>query len=148
MSGNVVLSDWLGLYLGMPVVIEIRNVGSTTPLVSQTVFLTAAGNFTMNVNLAPGTYDVTAKASHWLRRKIANVPFNASGASGLSFSLDNGDCDGDNEVGIGDYAMLSASYGSSLGEWNYNVETDLNGDQSVDIADYAILSAMYGRMGD
>ncbi|MBX7132940.1 MAG: hypothetical protein K1X67_09720 [Fimbriimonadaceae bacterium] len=147
-SGNVVLSDWSGAVAGMQVVIEIRNVGSTTPLVSQTVVLNASGNFTMNVNLAAGTYDVTAKASHWLRKKRGSQTLSGGIMSGQNFTLINGDSDGDNEVGIGDLAILSGTYNKSLGDPGYNPAGDLNGDDSVDIADYAILSANYGLMGD
>ena len=66
----------------------------------------------------------------------------------MNFSLTNGDSDGDNEVGIGDYAVLSSAYNSSNGDPNWDATADLNGDDAVDIADYAILSANYGLAGD
>ncbi len=68
--------------------------------------------------------------------------------AGINVTLINGDCDRDNEVGIGDYAILSASYGSDLGGPGWNADADLNGDDAVDIADYAILSQNYGLVGD
>lgn len=147
-AGSVNLGGYSGDPATLPIFVEINPVGNPNPVETGVAVLTSTGSFTFSTSRSSGNYDVYVKAGHWLRRKIANVAFNANGASGLSFSLDNGDCDGDNEVGIGDYALLSASYGSSLGEWNYNAQTDLNGDQAIDIADYAVLSAMYGRTGD
>ena len=66
----------------------------------------------------------------------------------MNFACRNGDCDGDNEVGIGDYAILSTAYNSAPGDGNWNIDADLNGDDAVDIADYAILSSQYGNIGD
>lgn len=54
-----------------------------------------------------------------------------------------GDIDCDNEIAIGDYALLSTEYGTSGA-----TPADINGDSEVDIADYAILSSNYGLIGD
>lgn len=147
-SGNVILGDWLASPTTVPVTIEIRNVGSTTPIISQTVSLNASGNFSFNVNLAPGTYDVTAKASHWLRKKRGSQSSAGGALSGQNFVLVNGDCDNDNEVAVGDFAILSAAFGTSVGDPGYNAAADLNGDGDVDIGDFAILSANFGLTGD
>ncbi|MBX7135887.1 MAG: hypothetical protein K1X67_24730 [Fimbriimonadaceae bacterium] len=59
-----------------------------------------------------------------------------------------GDADGDNEVGIGDYALLSAAYGSSPGMPNWSPQCDFDCDEEIGIGDYALLSANYGMAGD
>ncbi|HRI44093.1 MAG TPA: dockerin type I domain-containing protein [Fimbriimonadaceae bacterium] len=88
---------------------------------------------------------VYAKASHWLRR----MEVVAHGSSDLvELSLLNGDCDEDNEITIGDYALLSAAFGSAEGDPNWNASADLNGDLEVDIGDFAILSSNFGEVGD
>ena len=87
------------------------------------------------------------KGPHWLRRTL-NVNATSADVTGLVFSMVNGDADGDNEVGIGDYALVSSSYGSGPGDPGWQPNADLNGDESVDIADYAILSSHYGEAGD
>ena len=112
--------------------------------------LNAAGSysFVINGSITPGTYDVVAKGSHWLRGRVANVAVTSTGASGVNFSLINGDVDEDNEVGIGDYAIISGTYNKCLGDSGYDSAADLNGDDCVDIADYAILSSNYGLDGD
>lgn len=66
----------------------------------------------------------------------------------LNIALINGDSDGDNEVSIGDYSIVSSAYGTSLGDLGWADSADLNGDETIDIADYAILSASYGQIGD
>ncbi|MBX7131828.1 MAG: SBBP repeat-containing protein [Fimbriimonadaceae bacterium] len=147
-NGSVNLGDYSGDPATLQIFVEINPVGNPNPVETGIAVLNSTGTFSFSTSRSSGNYDVYVKASHWLRKKIANVAFGANGVSGLSFSLLNGDCDGDNEIGIGDYAMLSAAYGSNLGEGNYNILTDLNGDESVDIADYAILSARYGQTGD
>ena len=95
-----------------------------------------------------GTFTIGAKGAHWLRGTNGGVTITNAGAAGLSFSLVNGDADGDNEIGIGDYAMLSAAFNSSPSDLNWLPTADFNADDAVDIADYAILSANFGLAGD
>lgn len=82
--------------------------------------------------------------------RIDNLHFAPGGltATSLDFAPIAGDIDGDNEVGIGDFAVLSFAFGSSAGDPNYIEEADLNGDETIDIGDYAILSQNFGRVGD
>lgn len=56
-----------------------------------------------------------------------------------------GDVNGDGEVGPADFTLLSAAFGSSLGDPNYNVDADLNKDDEVGPADFTILSQNFGR---
>lgn len=149
-TGNVSLGDWLASPNGQIVQIQVREVGSQTSQQTQNVVLNASGNFSFDLagTLQANAYDFTAKGTHWLRKLRGNVSIGATGATGVDFSLVNGDVDGDNEVGIGDYSILSASFGLSLGDPGYDPMADLNGDESVDIGDYAILSARFGAFGD
>ena len=94
-----------------------------------------------------GNYDLAIKGSHWLR-VVHPVTITNTWVMAAPFNLANGDIDGDNEVAISDYAVLSASYGSMLGDPNWVASADLNGDEAVDIADYSILSANYGQLGN
>lgn len=89
---------------------------------------------------------ITAKGSHWLKQAIATT-FSGT-VTTLNFSLLNGDIDGDNEVSIGDFARLSASFGAVPGDLNYDEEADLDGDEEVTIGDYAIMSNNFGEVGD
>lgn len=149
-SGEVDLQDLSTVPSGRLVTIEVRPVGSTVPVATSVVALTVSGAYSANLGvvLAPGSYDVTAKCNHWLRGKVASVALTSAGASGVDFSLPNGDCDGDNEVAIGDYSLLSSAFGDCLGDPGYNAMADLNGDDCVDIGDFAILSANFGLLGE
>lgn len=102
---------------------------------------------TQNLPTTAGNYVVSIKTGSWLRETSGTVDTGV-GFAGLNFSLVNGDIDDDNEVGIGDYAFLSSSYGSEPGNVNWYSLADMNGDEAVDIGDYAILSANYGLSGD
>lgn len=59
-----------------------------------------------------------------------------------------GDCDSDNEIGISDFAILSAAYGTSVYDPGSDTRADLDGDLEISIGDYAILSGNYGLVGD
>jgi len=59
-----------------------------------------------------------------------------------------GDIDSDNEISIGDYALLSTAFNSSMGDPNWNPMADINNDETVDIGDYALFSMNYGEIGD
>lgn len=146
-TGQINLLDWTASTDGRTAVVELTAPGSGTVLETTVVALDSTGAYSVATALAPGSYDLYAKSSHWLRKKVA-ITLTGSGASGVNASLINGDCDGDNEVGIGDYSILSVAYNTSLGDPNFDASADLNGDDSVDIADYALLSGNYGLIGD
>jgi hypothetical protein len=129
------------------VLIEFARPGSTTLVASRRVPLDRNGNFDFWEVLPPGPYSVFVKGDHWLKRKVV-AQANATEMSPIQVSLFNGDANGDNVVDISDLSFLSISFGSALGDPNYNRSADLNGDGQVNMADYAIISANYGLEGD
>lgn len=94
-----------------------------------------------------GIYDLSVKASHWLRKTLRGVLVTDQGMQWQT-SLVNGDVDGDNEVAIGDFGQLSAAFGAAEGEPGFDPEADLDGDREVTIGDYAVLSSSFGQVGD
>lgn len=137
-SGAVTFSDYDGIAPSSGT-FEIRDATNSTLLSTQTVAITG-GAYTLD---APGNgnYIVSYKGGFWLRKNVA-VNTTGGNASGANLVLTNGDLDGDNEISIGDYGILSAFYGSE------DSQADINGDGAVDIGDYAILSSNYGDAGD
>lgn len=127
------------------VVVELRSPGSSTALESHSIPVDSIGMIRFVTPLR-GNYDLAIKGSHWLRA-VHPVNITSTCVTASPFNLLNGDIDNDNEIGIGDYAVLSSSYNSAPGDPNWVVGADLNGDESVDIADYSILSANYGQIG-
>ena len=53
------------------------------------------------------------------------------------------DINGDGSVTARDLTILSAAYGSSRGDRNYDRRADLNSDGRVDYRDLAMLGAQY-----
>lgn len=147
LEGIVDLQNFEANPASWPVSLEVRLPGGGS-LVASIVPLSPTGAFSARLPLFDGTYDVSVKAAHWLRRTQPSVIVASGSASGLFFSLENGDCSDDNEIDIGDFAILSAAFGSFEGAPNWDPMADLNGDEEVDIGDYAILSANFGMAGD
>jgi hypothetical protein len=126
------------------VTIEIRNPGSTTPLETHIVLLD--GNLYAFGTTLEGTYDLAAKASHWLRHTRSSIAIR--GDVTVNFSLINGDVDGDNEVTLFDFGELVAAFGSLPGDSNWNTNADLDGDEEVTLFDFGILVRNFGLIGD
>ena len=68
-------------------------------------------------------------------------------AQDLSITLLNGDCDGDNEVTLYDFGILSSAFGSVPGDPNWDPRADLDGDLQVTLYDFAILQGNFGAIG-
>lgn len=146
-SGQIVFSDRAGNFPSS-VNIEFKNPDFTVAHTAMNVAVDGLGNFsTGDLPAIPGNYLVSVKPRPWLRKNVGPVDTSSS-QSGLMFTLTNGDIDDDNEVGVGDYAILSFAYNSAPGDINWDPYADLNGDDEVSIGDYAILSANYGLSGD
>ena len=147
-SGKVNLHDFSGDVTQISVTIEVRNPGTTTDLQSQVVALASDGSFWVPCALT-GTYDVAAKASHWLRQRVSGVTFNGGVVSGgVSFSLINGDVDGDNTINLADLVAMAKAWRSTPGSSNWNVNADVNGDGTVNLADWMVVARNWRKSGD
>lgn len=144
-SGRATLTDCLDIR-SHRLTVELRDVG-TGALVEAygPLALEHDGSFSFGTVLE-GTYDVYARSPGFLRRFVGRL--HTSAMVGMTPVLVNGDCDGDNEVAIGDVALLSAAFGSSPPSIHFDERCDLNCDLVIDIGDFAILSANFGQIGD
>ena len=145
LSGVVNLLRFGGNPASIPVELQIRAPGSVTPLQVHTLALNASGGYTLVAPL-DGVYDLSAKASHWLRQTLASVSIVGGGVA--NFSLVNGDIDGDNEVTLFDFGALVSAFGSMPGDSGWNPEADLDGDEEVTLFDFGILVSNFGAIGD
>jgi hypothetical protein len=143
--GQVSLEDYLASPAGVQVEVQLREPGSSNPVERHTLTLDENGSFRLETSLR-GAYDVSLKASHWLRRTLSGV--NLSGRVRLTASLTNGDVDGDNEVTLLDFGQMVAAFGSVSGDSNWNPEADLDGDEEVSLFDFGILVRNFGAIGD
>lgn len=145
-SGIVALEGFAGTTGPSTVTFEFREPGTLNIIDTKTVPLAADGSYTV---IAPGSgqYDMATKVFNWLRQK-RNVNMASGNVTAFHFSLLNGDSDDDNEVGIGDYSLISGAFGTSLGDTGYDPAADIDWDGEVGIGDYSLLSANFGMTGD
>ena len=147
LSGSVVLQDWVAATAGRICTVRVFN-SSNVLVESFNVTLGAGGTWSRaNSIISTGSHHFLIKSSHWLAQDIV-AAVNNGGASGILHSLKNGDVDGDNEVTLADFGLLSNSFGLVLGDAGYNANADLNGNDEVDLADFGILSNNFGEVGD
>lgn len=148
-SGNVNLgAGYVGSKAGLTFTMNIRPVGSLTSLMTKQVVLDASGNYSVDPDIAAGTYDITLSGSHWLKRLRASQALATNSTSGVNFSLINGNCDGNDIVNTDDYLILSASFDLASGDEGYDARADLDGDGLITTDDYLILSNNFDTSGD
>lgn len=145
--GTVNLGDYVGTPQGKQMELQVRLTSSSNPVFSTVVTLDANGKFTVPLDgLSPGIYDVAIKGKCWLRQKLTrNLD---STTSAVTWSLKNGDVNGDNAVTTDDYIILSDAFDTNVGDPGYVMTADLNGDGSITTDDYIILSQNFDCVGD
>ncbi len=131
------------------VTVQIRNNTTGALIESTNVVPSSAGTFSFPTSVPAGTYRVWVKPSHrFLGKILNNVVFTGSGVSGLSFTLKNGDVNGDNFVSASDQLALRAAWGANSSSSNWNPNADLNGDGNVGNSDFLIMRKNFGAAGD
>ncbi|NSW80086.1 MAG: hypothetical protein HPY54_13750 [Chthonomonadetes bacterium] len=143
--GQITLGDYDGDPSLVPISVRLTKDGGSPE--ERTVYTDRDGNYSLWVE--PGTYEVSFKASHWLRVNLTGVTLGlAEEVTGQNVTLTNGDIDGDNEVTLFDFGALVASFGSMPGDEGWNPNADLDGDEEVTLFDFGILVRNFGAIGD
>jgi hypothetical protein len=145
LTGTANLQNWTASVAGLPVALELRQ-GSNL-IQSTTKTLDSAGNFEWNVNLT-GAYTLVVKGAHWLTNSKSVNLVNGTLVSTGSYSLINGDVDGDNEVGPGDFEAVVSAFGLPVGDPSYIPGTDLDGDLEVGPSDFELVVSNFGIGGN
>lgn len=131
--------------------IQIRNIGSSTPIITQVVNMNANGDGTMSsvstVSLPPGNYDIAIKGYSHLRKvysanlssAVVNLNFTGSG-----FEMLAGDTSvfEDNYINSLDLSNISRQLYTS------DLKNDLNRDTSVNALDLSNVSYNFYKSGD
>ena len=138
LTGNVDLADFGGDITDVPVTVELNATPYNLNLASD-------GKFTI-LDVAPDTYDVRIKASHWLAKTTSGVEVAGNTDIG-TITLINGDINGDNGIDESDLAIMSNDWYLATPDAS-NANSDLNGDGGVDESDLAIMSASWYLGGD
>ena len=133
----------------MQFIYEIRDASTNALIETQTITGLGSGNtFSFNTTQAAGSYKLRIKGVNRFLAKSQALTLSGSGASGLSYSLGNGDCNGDNLVGTADFNILRAAWGATSSSSNWNEAADMNGDGVIGTADFNILRGNWGTVGD
>lgn len=126
---------------------ELRNPGSSIPINTYQVTTAADGSYTLT-STEPGTYDLTAKGSNFLRQKVTDVTvIGGQNTSDINFNLLGGDADGNNQVNMFDFSILSGAFNSKVGDANWDERADFDGNGQVNMFDFSILSGNLNKEG-
>jgi hypothetical protein len=68
------------------------------------------------------------------------------GPNAASFSLKNGNCNGDGVIDLTEYTTVATAFNALPNSPNWNVTADLNGDQVVDLTDYTIVAVNFNAL--
>jgi hypothetical protein len=145
---TVGLSDWMAGATGVPCQVRFEDLATGNLIDQRNVTLVGAGSVgTATVpTFAQGNVKVIVKPWHWLSKSFTrNLAAHATVTASGTYA--NGDIDGDDEVSVLDYIILSATFGTEAGQLGFDVDADLDGDSVVSILDYLILSKNYGTSG-
>lgn len=154
---DVSLSDFGAPPEGIPAQAEVRVHGQSEVVQSFSGTLDSNGFIVIPTSLETGTYDVSVKASHWLRKMVQAVSLTAGESVTVPFLLANGDIDGDNAVTLLDYDIFSTFYDKSSADSDWDTvgdngfapsAADLDGDETNTLLDYDIFSASFDSVGD
>jgi flagellar hook assembly protein FlgD len=104
----------------------------------------AVGRYTLP-SVPAGTYTVVARKEGFLVGKRRQVEVRVGALATVDLRLWAGDSNGDDRINLGDWALLTAAYGSQQGAGNYTPAADFNGDGRVDDGDVALFERNFGK---
>ena len=121
--------------------LQVYAVGGNTVLETKSLTLDGSGNFTTNLTLGPGNYDLRFGAPNYLWKRLGNVALAAGPNNVGTVNLFCGDGNANNQIELGDLNQVLINFGGvGVG--------DLNGDGSVGLADLNIVLVNFGKAGD
>ena len=148
-SGTLNLQGYVGSVAGLQFIYEIRDSGTNALIETQTITGLGAGNtFSFNTSQPANNYKLRIKGANRFLAKSLTMTLTSSGASGLSYSLLNGDADGNNVVALGDFNILKAAWGGVAPNSPYNEAADFDGNGVIAVTDFNLLRANWGAVGD
>lgn len=134
-SGKVILDTFAGKVAGAPLTLELKTGSTVVETVSTTV--TAYGDYYASFANA-GSFDVVAKAGHWLAEKHAMVTVGPG--TKLDWAMaGNGDLFPDNRIDLFDVTQVLTGWGDPSG--------DADGSGLGDIFDLNMVLINFGLVG-
>ena len=115
---------------------------------------TDTAQVTVNASQIPGVTDLYVRAksgkTNLVWSHVGGVSYNIyRSADGSAYELIGnklvpGDMDGDGDIDGADLTIFNVSFGSQVGDTNYNILADINRDNVVDSADLYLISNPFG----
>jgi hypothetical protein len=90
---------------------------------------------------------ITVKGESTLAKAL-DTDLSAAGLQTNPYLLINGDCDGDNEVGPGDFELVVSKFGLDSSSAEYVKTVDLDRDGEIGPGDFEIVVSNFGLAGD
>ncbi|MCE9558424.1 MAG: Ig-like domain repeat protein, partial [Armatimonadetes bacterium] len=142
-NGRSAFQNWIPSVAGQIVQVTVRNSADVVVQGPTTLGVDSSGSWQLFTSLGAGTYKVSVKGSHWLRRQVTGVVLNTTtGTSTIITSLINGDGVSDNVIDLSDYTQVVVAFNSA------GPSGDLNGDGIVDLSDYTVVVTNFNLVGD
>ena len=150
-SGNVAFqgrgtppaASWVG-----PLFVSAHLPGDPIPAYQFNADSDEEGSFLVPSGVLPGRYDVGVRDLHSLRNLRRRIWISDHTADLDMGTLIEGDADGNGEIGILDFSMLAAAFGSARGDAGWDERADFNNDGAVTVYDFSLLASNYGQQGD
>jgi hypothetical protein len=106
-----------------------------------------SGIFTVTADVPNGSYYWRVKGPKYLANSGSVLLTRGAENNAEMGLMHAGDCNNDNSVSVTDFIVLRGTFGSTLGEPNYDARADFNGDDRVTVVDLTLLNDNFGAPG-
>jgi DNA-binding beta-propeller fold protein YncE len=129
-----------------PLDVRFYQAGTSTLVFEATPTIDQSGSFVIG-SIPSGSYDIWVKNAHSLANLVPAISL-GPGTTPLSLgTLLEGDTDGDNQISLHDFSLLTATYGTQSGQAGYNPNADLDNSGQVNFHDFSLLATNFGLIG-
>src|SRR5207253_8943933 len=128
-----------------PITLTLRNGSTEVNYPAQNT--DASGFFTVSVVNLVGQYNWRVKGPKYLAN-AGTLTLSGGPVTNQEMGLLNaGDCNNDNVVNAGDFPIIKATFGKSIGDPGYDPRADFNGDDTVNTVDFTLYKGNFGQSG-
>lgn len=132
--------------IDLPVSINGQSVEVSVSINGRTISASSIGGEFIFENLRDGSFTMTVKTDNHVAACTTVEIIDGAAFTIDTIELVSGDVNGDGIIDIGDYTLLSASYGLSNGDEGYSEVLDLNLDGLINIQDVSILGSHFNAV--
>ncbi|MDY6836110.1 MAG: right-handed parallel beta-helix repeat-containing protein [Chloroflexota bacterium] len=133
----------------IPAIVKVFPAGSDVindvPLYEFSVVTSKSGSTAgcQVTGIAPDVYDISVVSGHTLTNVKRSVLISVPSTAVDIGTLLEGNANNDHIISIIDFGMLSAAYGTTQGDIDYNPDADFDRSGAINISDFGLLAANY-----